>query len=349
MRLGRGSQWKRATLSVAMLALAAGCSRRPAESPAAAIPVVVVTPQAASGADMSARYPVTIARDREAALSFRVGGTIAQAPLRIGEHVAAGALVARLNATPYRAARVRASEELARLTRAAERARALVPAGAVAPSADEDSASAVTAARAALAAARYDEASATLRAPFAGVVLARQVEVGETVAPGQAVLRLADLASPVIARTAVPQAVAATLRTGGRARVTIAGRPTLTATVRHIGAAADARTGTVDIELTLAAGTALPSGITGSASFEPSAGGEFGQRIPPEALLDAKGDMGHVFIVDPQRPVARRVPVRLNGFDGEQLSVTGLAPGARVITSGAGFVHDGERVQVQRP
>lgn len=343
----RGRRVAAAASLVAIGFLASGCSRTAvAANQEVAAPVTVVTP-AVAGAIGGNAYPVTIARDREAALSFRVGGTVIAAPLRIGDRVPAGAIVARLDATPYAAARVRAAEDLARLDRAAARARALVPAGAVAGSVDEDSRSAATAARAALAAARYDEASAVLHAPFAGVVLARQVEVGETVASGQAVLRLADGGSPLIARAAVPHEIATRLRPGMPARVTVAGRPLIPATIRRVGGAADARTGTVEVQLTLT-GVALPSGVSGSAVFAGAEPGDQGQSIPAEALLDAQGPTGHVFVVDPRTSKARRVAVSLLGFDGERLRVSGLAADARVITYGAGFVHEGERVEVAR-
>jgi multidrug resistance efflux pump len=52
---------------------------------------------------------------------------------------------------------------------------------------------AVAQAEAALAAAQIAVAQATLRAPFAGEVIALEVSPGETVMPGQAVLTLADL------------------------------------------------------------------------------------------------------------------------------------------------------------
>jgi hypothetical protein len=47
--------------------------------------------------------------------------------------------------------------------------------------------------------------------------------------------------------------------------------------------------------------------------------------------------------------VARRTPVAFGGFDGDDALVSGLTDGAQVITAGAGFVSDGEKVRVVDP
>jgi RND family efflux transporter MFP subunit len=326
-----------------------GCGKPKAETQyTQPVPVTVVSPEPAKSDADGARYPVTVARDREANLSFRVSGAIAALPVRLGDVVAAGAVIARLNATPYAAARVRAEQDVERLSRAAARAHALAPAGAVAPSADEDSMSALRAARAALASARYDEKSAKLQAPFSGVVLSRQAEVGEIVSVGQAVLRLADQHSALLANAAVPAEAATAMRIGMPAQVTFSGRAPIVAVVRRIGAASAPGTGTVEIQLTLPSILSLPSGLTGSVAIGKTGDLMDGSRIPAEALLDAQGAQGHVFVVDPRRQVARRRTVGLLGFDGESLRVTGLLPDAKVITYGAGFVRDGDRIAVAR-
>lgn len=341
--------WGTSTIAavVAGLACLGACSKRaePVAVEPTPLPVTVVHVQDGSSADPTERYPVTITRDREANLSFRVAGIVRTIPVRIGQRVAVNSVLATLDPTPYVAARVRADEEVSRLSRSAERNRSLVPAGALAPSASEDTDGAVATARALLASARYDEASAVARAPFNGVVLTRDAEVGETVNPGQRLLRIADLGSPLIARAAVPRDVSNGLRVGDGARVSVgADRAVLAATVRHVGAAADLRTGTVEMELVIDGD--FPSGSVGSVSFAKSSSpNATSGRLPAEALLDVSGKRGHVFVVDPEAK-ARKVELAVDGFDGEALRVSGLSTDARVITYGAGFVREGQKVTV---
>ncbi len=327
-----------------------GCSKPNANDQATTspIPVAVVSPGVESAEASHIRYPATIARDREATLSFRIGGVINHLPLRIGDRLRLGDDAAGVDATPYQAERVRAAQDVDRLERAAARSRLLVASGAVAPAVDEDNVSTLEAARAALRAARYDETSAIIRSPFAAVVLNRQFEVGETVSAGQPIARIADLDSALIARVAVPQAVATTVRRGDVAMVFAASDATFRAMVRHVGAAADPKTGAIEVELTLPMSAPLPSGSAASAAFEREANGPRIQRLPAEALLDAERGNGHVFVIDASSSTARRVAIAIQGFDGEALRVSGLDPSAQVITYGAGFLRDGDKVAVSR-
>lgn len=330
-----------------LVALLAGCAAtrpEPADEP---LPVEVARVEGAAAVDGD-RFPATVRRDREAVLSFRVPGAIAAMPVRIGARLPAGALVAALDATPYRAAVTRAEMELARLARADRRNAGLVAAGAVAAADREDVESARTGAAAALAAARYDQASARLVMPFGGVVLARTAEQGETVAAGQAVARVADLSSPLLARATVPAAIAARLRPGALARFRPSGDGRdLAARVRRVGVASDPRTAMIEIDLELPGSAPVALGQVGAVAFDLAvdAGGA-GQRIPAEALVAARNGWGEVFVLDRKAQVARRTRLRVQGFDGEALRVSGLPAGAEVITAGAGFVADGQKVRV---
>ncbi len=338
--------------TVLATALLGACTRQapPPVTSDAPLPVAVASPEIIAATAVTPRYAATVARDREANLSFRVGGVIHGLPVRIGFKVHTGEGVADLDATAYRSARIRAEQDVARLTRASARSRELVPAGAAAPALDEDNTSTLEAARASLAAAQYDEDSAELRSPFEGVVLARQVEVGETVSPGQTIARVADLSSALIARAGVPRSIAAMVHEGDRARVYGDAGVPIDAIVRRIGAAADPKTGTVDIELTLPPASRLPSGAAVSVSFDRErAERSGGQRLPAEALLDAGKGQGHVYVVDPRTSTAHKVSVAIEGFDGDALRVSGLDPSAQVITAGAGFAREGQKVVVFRP
>jgi multidrug efflux pump subunit AcrA (membrane-fusion protein) len=77
----------------------------------------------------------------------------------------------------------------------------------------------------------------------------------------------------------------------------------------------------------------------GAARVEPAAV----LSVPAEAILEAQGDQAFVFRLQGDR--VRRVAVRFHGFDGDFARVSGLAPTDRVVTAGAGFVSDGERVR----
>jgi RND family efflux transporter MFP subunit len=340
----------------AFMALAACGGSAADDRTAAPAPVeaIVVGGDSAGGSVTAQRdFPAILRRDREANLSFRVGGTLTAVAVRPGMRVAAGSTIAAIDSTAYTAILASRSAEAARLARAADRYARLVPEGAVAEAQALDARDALAAARAAQAIARYDAQSARLVAPFPGVILTRRAEVGETVAPGQPVASIADLRSSMLAVADLPASDAAQLQVGMAAKIIVQGLPPLSATVLRIAAASDSRSGTVPVDLRLA-GTppALASGTTATARFETRTPAQSSTapvfNIPAGALLEAQRDQGFVFVID-SGGRARRKAVRFLGFADQDARIAGLARGTRVITIGAGFVTEGQLVSVSRP
>lgn len=319
-----------------------------AEAPPQAVRAVTIAGSDAVP-DVSPRYAATIHYDREATLAFRVPGRIASLPVHVGDRVTAGALIAAIEPDGYAAASAMRAADAERSERDAARIGRLVADGATSPAAAADARDAARAASAGLAAARYDLASTRLAAPFAGIVLARVAQAGETVGAGSAVVRLADSRSPLLAVADVPAEIAAQLHAGTPAQVRLAGSDiAIAAQVWHIAGAADARSGLVSVELRLTRAGALPSGSPASVSFAAAASApaaDARQRIPAEALIDAGTGSADVWLID-SAGRARRHTLRFFGFDDRDALVGGLPAGARVITTGAGFVAEGQAVQV---
>lgn len=346
-----------ATLGLALSGALRGSEPiKPAVAPPTPVRAFVIgsaTGDGAGVADAGESFAATIHRDREATLSFRLAGRVTQFAVREGQRLGAGAIVAAIDATPYRAAVTRQEADAARLGRAADRYGALAPDGAVSDAQARDARDVLSAARAGLTAARYDLASARLTMPFTGVVLSRRTEVGETVAPGQAVAMVADLSSPLVATAQVPVARVASLRTGMGAQVMVPGQAMpIAARVLRIGAASDARSGTVAVDLSLAGAGTMPSGTSASVRFAmqvPAGDAGADDRgealVPAEAILDAQGQRAALYVID-GKGRARRTQVGFKGFSDRLARVSGLGAGARVITAGAGFVGDGDAVLV---
>ncbi|WP_226017010.1 efflux RND transporter periplasmic adaptor subunit [Novosphingobium sp. FKTRR1] len=339
----------------AVLVVRSGVGAQTPSAEIPALPVQVAPVQGAggatgdaAGAQGEATFSATIHHDREAQLAFRLPGRIAAYPVRIGDHLPRGGLLVSIEATAYAAASQRAAADLDRARRAAGRYAALALEGAAAGAQASDGADAARAAEAAAQAARYDLQSTRLVMPFAGAVIARRGEVGEVAAAGQSLVTVADTASPLVASVQVPVAVAQGLRAGQHASVALASGQTLNARVLRKAAAADARSGLLQIDLVLPAGSGAVSGTPASARFANGLGAANGSdvsTIPAEAVLEAQGDRGWVYVID-SGARARRKPVGLLGFVDREARITGLAAGARVITKGAGFVSEGQRVTV---
>lgn len=325
-----------------------------AETPQAAQPpaveaVTVSAPGAASELTASG----ALQRRREMALSFRIPGVLTRMNVEAGDTVRAGQALAAIDPAGVDARQTQAAADLERARRDADRARKLYSTGFVAKARLDDAESALKAAQAAHAGAAFDRRWAALASPVSGVVLARAAQAGEVVAAGQTVLTVADLSSPLVLRLPLPARDAARVKVGSSAAVTADALPgqTLTGVVTRLGQAADARTGAVTVEIEVQAPPELKSGQIAAARLQApaaqtAASAEFA-RIPAEALLEASGDKAAVLRLD--GATARRVNVRFGGFDGDDALVAGLAAGTRVITAGAGFVSDGEKVAVVDP
>ena len=68
-------------------------------------------------------------------------------------------------------------------------------------------------------------------------------------------------------------------------------------------------------------------------------------KLEASALVSADGQEGVVYVVE--NDTARRRRVRIHGLDGENLLVeSGLKDGSLVVSSGAGYLEDGQPVEV---
>ena len=181
------------------------------------------------------------------------------------------------------------------------------------------------------------------------MVLQRSAQAGEVVQPGQAVLRIADESSPLTLRAPLADRDVIRVRVGQSASVRIDGLPAVVpGRVSRVGERAGPQTGAVDVEIELLGAHPLRSGQIATADISVGAAPTTPMaRVPAEAILEADGQKAFVFVVD--KDIARRRPVSFGGFDGDDALVSGLPPGARVITAGAGFIADGEKVQVVDP
>src|SRR5204862_6141968 len=83
----------------------------------------------------------------------------------------------------------------------------------------------LAAAQAAFASAEFDRRWTRLVSTTDGVVLGRIAQAGEVVQPGQVVLSIADMRSPLVLRASPPDRDAARLKLGAPAQVTLDALP----------------------------------------------------------------------------------------------------------------------------
>jgi len=205
------------------------------------------------------------------------------------------------------------------------------------------------AATAQMAEAKKRLADCQLRAPIAGFIGMRQIEVGNTVAPGMPVLSVVDL-DPVKVRVGIPESQVGKVREGDRAEVSI---PSLNGQqfegrVEAIAAASDPASRTYVSKIVvpnpshvLRAGMVSEARLFGGAQ-------ENVITLPGSAIVrDARG-VSQVFVVTPgqNRAYGRRVEV--GSMIGNEVEIrSGLTGNEQVVVNGQNYVREGSLVQIE--
>lgn len=345
---GRVSQLSGIAVLACGLAGCGGAAKPAAPAPPA---VQIVAARSASGSSVLDATGA-LRRQREMAMSFRIPGVITRLAVDDGDVVRKGQVLAELDDEAVNARFRQAQADLTRAEADDRRATALVEHGAVSRQQADAQHAQLAAAQAAYAAAAFDRRWTRLVAPSDGVVLARVAQAGEVVQPGQVVLSIADAQSPLVLRAPLPDRDVARLKMGASAQVTLDALPgeVLPGRVSRIAQRAGAQTGAIEFEVTVPERPGLRSGLIARVSL-PVAGASTGayDRLPAEAVLEADKAQAYVMLYDAAHGVARKTPVRFSGFEGDDALVSGLPRGARVVTAGAGFIGDGQRVTVVAP
>jgi RND family efflux transporter MFP subunit len=211
----------------------------------------------------------------------------------------------------------------------------------------------ITAAEAAQTAATISRDDTLLKSPLDGLILQRDVEVGELVAPGKPVFILADTAV-VKAEFGVPDLEVQTLKTGSALTVELDALPgrEFTGQITSISPSADQKTRLFSVEVSIRnPDRSLKVGMIASLTLAASSRGETVAVVPLNAIVRSKDrpDQYSVFVVDASsgKERVRLQEVTLGDAYGNRVAVkSGLKVGEIVITSGGSRLFTGEDIQI---
>ena len=279
----------------------------------------------------------TVEAVNQATVSAQTAGRVTEIKVDVNDYVPAGAIVMRLRSTEQVAglsqaqatlkeATARENEARTRYDRIRDMYSRQVVAKATldeATAARDAAAARLVAARAGLDAAREGVSYTEIRAPYAGVVTQKFVQVGETVAPGTPLLAGASLdALRVIVE--IPQSILEQVRAQKRAVVYVGGRRIeSTAITFHPSAALQTNTFRARIELPkdlqgLAPGMFVKVGFVT---------GESRRLLVPRSAVVERSEMRAVYVVAADGRVSLR-QVRLGHASGDRIEIlAGLAAG----------------------
>ncbi|MFN3370318.1 MAG: efflux RND transporter periplasmic adaptor subunit [Sphingomonadaceae bacterium] len=288
----------------------------------------------------------TVRLRRETPLAFLADGRIATLLVREGDIVASGQILATLDRTAVDASVLAADARAAQAASELARQRRLLEQGWVAKARVEQAEAAARAAEADRQSARFVQAYSIIRAPAAGIILARQAEPGQTLAAGTPVVVLGEFASGFVLRVPLTAGEIAGLARGDMASVRFrdGAAPDMTGRLIEIAGRADPRTGTFLVEYSLPAHPSLRSGQIADVTIEQR--GEAGRLVvPTTALFAARADEGFVWFFDSRtRRISARL-VRLGAVlpDGVEVR-SGLSAGDLIIAGGVDRLVEGQKV-----
>lgn len=337
----------------------AGCgpAEPEAEPPLRSVRVTtVVERDAAETASLSG----TVEAKTEVDLAFRIGGRMVQRAVNVGDRVAAGQLIAKLDSldqeNALRASQASLSAAEAQFLEAElnyDRQRQLLSRGHTTRQRYDQAVQVLrtlrsqveeASAQLAIAKTRLDDTAIYADAP--GEITVRGVEPGEVVQPGQMIVRIARKDGRDAVFDVPPNLVSRSPR-DAKIHVSLSIDPSISATgrVREVAPQADPATGTFRVRVGLndpPAQMRLGSTVTGRITLA----GSDGIVIPASALSRSQGSPA-VWVVDPATETVSLRTVEVSAHrPSEVVLSSGLSPGDVVVTAGVQSLRQGQRVRL---
>jgi RND family efflux transporter MFP subunit len=182
-------------------------------------------------------------------------------------------------------------------------------------------------------------------APFPAVILAKHVNIGDIVQPGQALIDIAQT-DRLHAKIEVPSRLVTELHTGMTVPVSIDASSTVEGVVDQIFPAANQAQHTVTVKIALPPDAPVAPGMYASALLPepPVAGQAIEAPVIPVSAIIYRGSLPSVFVTGRDGKLELRV-VRLGEKQGDQAVVlSGLKIGEKVITSPEQNMRSGDSI-----
>jgi RND family efflux transporter MFP subunit len=293
-------------------------------------------------------------------LSFRVSGRVSERLVDVGNHVTADQVLARIEPREQQAdqdaanaAVTAAQAQLAQASAAFERQQDLLKRGFTTRPTYDQAEAAMRTAEGSLTSAKAQAETTTeqlsytvLRAGAAGVITARNIEVGQTAQAAQAAFTLAE-DGPRDAVFFVYESLFFSKPASPAIELSLVGNPAVRAVgeIREVAPTVDPKTGTVRVKIgieQLPAGMALGSSVIGVGRPAPRKA-----IIVPWSALTAQGNGPAVWIIDPATKTTSLRPVEVETYESSAFVVRGgLAPGDLVVTEGGKLLRPNQTVAI---
>ncbi len=355
------SSFQSLLLPVAAAALLSACSGKeepiPAETARPVKTMVVTTPEVGG----IRRFPGRVDALNKAELAFRVPGTIQELPIKEGDRVEAGQLLAALDPTDYEIAVKDVQATFDRADKDFKRAEELVADGFISRTDFDAKEAERKNAQAALDRAQQDLIYTRLTAAFDGTVARRYVQRFEEVQAKQAVMVIQDN-SLLEVKVDIPEAIVMGVRPppdGSRqddqipVTASFEGRPgqQFDLRLRELATRADPETQTFEVTFTMPAPEDFRvfPGMTATvmADFSQVSTAEASLVIPASAVTADEKLQPFVWVVDEDTLRVHKTPVEVGDLSGHSIALrSAFEAGTRIVVAGVGYLAEGMQVRL---
>ena len=335
-----------------------GCKK---ETPPATLRPVYTMTVGGPAAGTSRSFSGIAQAQTDILLSFRISGQIIELPIRVGQEVTPGEILAKLDpkdaeltVSQKKAALTDAEAKLQEAKSDYERVRRLYEAGSASAAELDSSLAKYRSARAHVDAAGQDLGLAeqqlsytTLKSEVNGEITAKTAEIFETVTPGQEIGKMVS-GDQMRVQIGVPEGFVNYIPQGMEAEVSFEAfaEKKFKAKVIEVGRSPTEET-TYPVKLVLEdPDPGIRPGMVGEVTFHFTAGeGETRLFLPPQVVV-GKGKERYVWVFDPKTKEVHRRDVQVGILDAKGLVIlSGVKSGDILVTRGVHRLEEGMKVE----
>lgn len=292
-----------------------------------------------------------LSTEKEARLSFKIGGVVESVLVSEGDKVRAGQLLATLKSTEIAAQVQQVQLGLEKAERDYQRALSLYKDSVATLEQLQNAKTGADIARQNLQQVVFNQQYAKIYAPADGFIVKKIGNTGELAGPGNPILIMnaASASSKWVLRVGLSDQDWALLDKGNKATVSIDAFPgkSFNAIVSKKSLAADPVSGSFEAELQVQFSGEQPAlGMFGTASIQ-VAGKPAGYSIPYEALLEANGKKGFVFVSNDRRTVKKAEVSIAHISNNRAYIAAGLEGYAFVVAAGSPYLNEQSLITVK--
>jgi multidrug efflux system membrane fusion protein len=338
------------TLLLVTLAVLAACTQQTQQEPVRPTPVRVQAATTGPATPPIATNGIVANKD-EMRLSFKVGGVIRTIHVQPGDLVKKGQRLAEIELTEINSQVEQARQLASKAQRDLERGERLYSDQVISLEQLQDLRTQASVQQAALRSAEFNRGYSVITAPGDGVVLGKLSEERELVPAGQPVLILGAREGGYVVRAALSDREVVQLRLGDPAEIRMDAYPgqAIAGTLTEIARAAEQRSGMFPIEVRFdSVPVQLASGLVAKLRLHSAASRTHHLTyVPIGAVVEGDGNRASVFVLNGDRVKRRPVRIAFIGPDSVALA-EGVRPGEPVVTDGALYLEENERIEVVR-